>query len=106
MHLRRWCNSQVIIIKDILHLRTSLIMVYMDFEALMKNRRPLWVYCVCTNCRDGVRQEQPPPDLLLHSVVMENKKIRSAAKNRRGYGDVMCLRWLRVAADHHSIRQS
>lgn len=60
MHPRHWCSSQVIIIKDIQHLRTSLIMVYMDFEALMKNSLLLWVYCVCTNCGDGVRQECPP----------------------------------------------
>lgn len=49
MHLRHWCSSQVGIIKDIQHLRASLIMVYMNFEALMKNSPTLWVYCVCTN---------------------------------------------------------
>lgn len=36
-----WCSSQVIIIKDIQHLLTSLIMVYMDFEAIMKTSLPL-----------------------------------------------------------------
>lgn len=57
MHLRHWRSRQVIIIKDIQHLRTSLIIVYMDFEALMKNSLPLWVYCVCTNCGVCVQQE-------------------------------------------------
>lgn len=98
MHLRRWCSSQVIIIKDIQHLRASLIMVYMDFEALMKNSLPLWVYCVCTNCGDGVRQDCPPLDRLLQDVVMENKKIRFGEKSRAGYGEVsgqgcLCRRW-------------
>lgn len=91
MHLWHWCSSQVIIIKDIQHLRTSLIMVYMDFEALMKNSLPLWVYCVCTNCGDGVRQEcppPPPPDRLLQDVVMENKKIRFGRK-LDGYREVI-----------------
>lgn len=72
----------------------------MDFEALMKNSLPFWVYCVCTNWRDGLRQELPPPDLLLHSVVMENKKIRSGAKSRGGYGDVSghgCCMWMQIA---------
>lgn len=55
-------------------------MVYMDFEALMKNRRTLPVYCVCTNCRGGARQERPPPDRLFQDVVIENKKIRSGEK--------------------------
>lgn len=55
MHVRRWCSTQGIIIKDIQHLRASLIMVYIDFEALMKNSLPLWVYCVCTNCGYGAR---------------------------------------------------
>lgn len=56
-----WRSSQVIIIKDIQHLRTSLIMVDMDFEALMRNSLLLWVYCVCTNCGDGAHQERHPP---------------------------------------------
>lgn len=55
-------------------------MVYMDFEALMKNSLPLRVYCVCTNCGDGVRQECPLPDRLLQDVVMENKKTRFGGK--------------------------
>lgn len=84
MHPRHWCSSRVIIIKGIQHLRASLIMVYMDFEALMENRLPVWVYCVCTNCGDGVRQECPPPDWLFQDVVMENKKIRFGEKSRGG----------------------
>lgn len=60
MHARRWRGSQAIIITDMQHLRTPLIMVYMDFEALIKNSRPLRVYCVCTNCGDGACQECPP----------------------------------------------
>lgn len=83
MHLRRWCNSQVIIIKDILHLRTSLIMAYMDFEALMKNSLPLWVYCVCTNWRDGVRQEQPPPDLVVTQCGDGKQKDKKWCKVQR-----------------------
>lgn len=100
MHLRHWCSSQAIIIKDIQHLRASLIMVYMDFEALMKNSLPSRVYCVCTNCGDGVCQESPPPrfsnsDRLFQDVVMENKKIRFGEKFSGGYGKVSgqdCLR--------------
>lgn len=63
-------------------------MVYMDFEAIMKNSLPLRVYCVCTNCGDGVRQEWPPPDRLLQDVVMENKKIRFGGKASDGYREV------------------
>lgn len=69
MHLRHWCSSQAIIIKDIQHLRASLIIVYMDFEALMKNSLPSRVYCVCTNCGDGVCQESPPSFLQLWPAV-------------------------------------
>lgn len=73
-------------------------MVYMDFEALMKNSLPLWVYCVCTNCGDGVRQECPLPDRLLQDVVMENKKIRFGGKletvKERSIGQgCLCRRW-------------
>jgi len=69
-------------------------MVYMDFEALMKNSLPPWVYCVCTNCGDGARQECPPPDRLLQDVVMENKKIRFG-ENSGGCGEVSGQRCLR-----------
>lgn len=53
-------------------------MVYMDFEALMKNSLPLWVYCVCTNCWDSAHHGCPSPDRLLQDVAMENKKNRRA----------------------------
>lgn len=82
MHVRRWCSSPAIIIKDIQHLGASLIMVYMDFEALMENSLPVWVHCVYTNCGDGVRQECPPPRF--QDVEMQNKKIRFSAKLRGG----------------------
>ena len=66
-------------------------MVDMDFEALMRNSLPLWVYCVRTNCGDGAHQERHPlsppnsPRLrLLQDVVMENKKIRFGGKLRDG----------------------
>lgn len=78
MHVRRRCSSPAIIIKDIQHLGASLIMVYIDFEALMENSLPVWVHCVYTNCGDGVRQECPPPRL--QDVEMQNKEIRVYAK--------------------------
>lgn len=51
-------------------------MVYMDFEAVMKNSLPLWVYCVCTNCWDSAHQGCPSPDRLFQDVAMEKKKNR------------------------------
>lgn len=62
VHLRHWCGSWVIIIKDIHHLRTSWVMGYMDFEALMKNSLFGWVYCVCTNYGDTYAKNAPPSD--------------------------------------------
>lgn len=79
-------------------------MVYMDFEALMKNSQPLWVYCVCTNCGDGVGQDCPPPDRVLQDVVMENKKIRFG-----GLVLVMersVVKVVYVHAERQSIRQN
>lgn len=56
-------------------------MVYIDFEALMKNSLPFWVYCVSTNCGDSVRQECPPfLDRPQQDVVMKNTKIRFGEK--------------------------
>lgn len=56
-------------------------MVYMDFEALMKNSPPFWVYCVSTNCGD---RNAPTSlaflDRLQQDVVMENTKIRLGEK--------------------------
>lgn len=82
MHLRRWCSSQVIIIKDILHLRVSLIMVYMDFETLIKNSLSLGLLCLCANCRNSVCQQCASPDHFLHNSVMGTQKIRTAATSR------------------------
>lgn len=79
-------------------------MVYMDFEALMKNSLPLWVYCVCTNCGDGVRQECPPPDRLLQDVVMENKKIRFGEKLVMVI-ERSAVKVVYVDVEGHSIRQ-
>lgn len=99
MHLRHWCSSQAIIIKDIQHLRASLIIVYMDFEALMKNSLPSRVYCVCTNCGDGVCQESPPSFLQLWPAVPGcsdgKQKDKIWWKFSGGYGKVSgqdCLR--------------
>lgn len=76
----------------------------MDFEALMKNSLALWVYCVCTNCGDGVCQECPPPDWLLQDVVMENKKIRFGEKLVMVIeGSVVKVVY--VDAERYSIRQ-
>lgn len=77
-------------------------MVYMDFEALMKNSLARWVYCVCTNCGDGVRQECPPPDRLLQDVVMENKKIRFGEKLVMVTGRSV-VKAVYVDAERHSI---
>lgn len=93
-------TSQVIIIKDTLHLKHTLIMFYMDFEAVMGNSHPympLLFYCALDKLW-WVYAVWPISDWLLQEMAIRKAQINWSESVRQS---AVTLSWLT-----HQTKQS